>query len=87
MKDKFETIDTGRGSDAHKKYLKGKIKKDLKRKKILDALERMNLEEINDRAELLLKQKEEEGTTADIRLELEIIRDILTGITQSKKEV
>jgi len=85
IKNKFETIHEGRGSKAHKDYLKEKIKKDLKRLEVYNRLKKMSLKEINDRAEVLLKQAKKKGLIDDIALELEIIQEILTGIIQNKK--
>lgn len=86
LKDKFETTDTGRGSRTHMKRLKREIKAGLTKMQVLKALDKMSLEEINDRAEVLLKQIEEKGRTDDISLELEVIQDILMGVIQRKKE-
>lgn len=80
IEDKFETRETGRGSDAHKKHLKEKIKKELKELAILNNLKTMSLKELNDRAEILLKEAEEKGSIDDVRFELDTINNILRSI-------
>lgn len=52
--DKFENYNTGRGSKAHKDYLKKEIKESLN----ILKLKEMNITELSDRAEELMEQYE-----------------------------
>ena len=84
IKNKFETTETGRGSKTHKEYLKKKIKETLGKQtklQILQKLKTMSLEELNDRAEFLLKQIEEDES-ADVLDELKVLGDILRNISK-----
>lgn len=88
LEDKFETINTGRGSKTHKRYLKEKIKKELRKLAILNNLKTMSLKELNDRAEILLKEAEEKESIDSVRFELDAINKILQRIllkTESDK--
>ena len=84
IKDKFENHETGRGSNAHKKHLREKIKKELKKLAILNNLKTMSLKELNDRAEILLEQALDKGSVDDVRFELDMINNILQDILLKK---
>ena len=51
---KFENYNTGKGSDAHKDYLKKEIKDNL----LLRKFKKMDLTELNDQAEIMIDQYE-----------------------------
>jgi len=82
IEDKFETTNTGRGSEAHKKHLKEKINKELEKLAVLDSLKTMSLKELNDRAEVLLEKE----FTDDVRFELDAINNILQSILVKERK-
>lgn len=80
--DKFEVSATGRGSKAHKDYLKKEIKQNLNILKLKD----MSLKELNDRAdELLDRLKKDSSILDDIREELTALQEYLDAHIKTSK--
>lgn len=82
--EKYETMYTGRGSKAHFDHLKGAIKGELSKIRIVECLEKMNFDEIEARANELCDEYDK-SPTDEIEFEMRIIRDVMLNIIEGNR--
>lgn len=84
--ERFKDYNSGKGSEAHLASVKHKIKEVLSeselKTEIAERLSKMNFDELENRGDILC-----DGTkTKEVRWELEMIRDIMVALIESKKK-
>lgn len=80
MYDQFETYETGRGSETHKKHLKKKIKTGLNTLRYND----ISLEELNDEAEELIDEYKE-NPSDELADQLRLLQTYLDAYVEANK--